>query len=594
MKKILFLIISVTLMCILCSCGGDEKYNHLEFYPQDDGKYHVGLADSVNREEITDLADVEIPVFYKGRLVDGIAGRGFSGCKNLTEFNLPSHIVEIDDAAFENCGFESLTIPMHIKKLGYHAFSSCHKLTSVDFKGLTTEIESGVFISCISLTDVKLPAGLREISTTVFEFCTALEKIEIPRGVRSIGGAAFRYCENLKGINLPDGLLEIGDQVFSGCIAITEISIPDSVIHLGKDAFKDCSSLTKAHFGGPEVITMDEVNSMRELTHVSFGEGVKEIGNLCFTNAKKLESVTLPSGIRSIARAFTWSVALQYHSYGGGFYLGNEENPYIYLIASNGVSELDIHPDTKIINDEAIATCGNLTEIILPDGIRSVVGIDLSSAVPELLNEYKGGYYLGTRDNPYHLMYGTVYGADDSVEIHPDTVIISTNALSTWHNLSHLHIPAKVSSIIPVISRHANNLTEITVDPENKHFKSEDGVLYSADGKTLICYPKMKEGDSFDIPIGVNTIAPYAFHSAQITNISIGGDVKEIGNYAFYGCEKLERFTLHKTVSLIGGSILNSAVACDVIFVGDEKDLDKIIIFLDNYYLYPEEVLFVK
>ena len=131
MKKTLLSIISVLLICILCSCSDEGQHKQLEFYPQNDGRYHVGLTDSVNREDITDLEDVEIPLFYKGRLVDGIAAYGFAGCKNLTQLDLPLHILELGDEAFAGCGFESLTIPMHIKNVGVNVFASCQKLTSV-------------------------------------------------------------------------------------------------------------------------------------------------------------------------------------------------------------------------------------------------------------------------------------------------------------------------------------------------------------------------------------------------------------------------------------------------------------------------------
>jgi len=76
------------------------------------------------------------------------------------------------------------------------------------------------------------------------------------------------------------------------------------------------------------------------------------------------------------------------------------------------------------------------------------------------------------------------------------------------------------------------NLSEITVDQDNKYFSSEDGILYSKDKKTLCYYPAERQcdGNSFKIPADVETIAYNAFleYNEHLCSVFIPKTVKSI------------------------------------------------------------------
>ena len=75
----------------------------------------------------------------------------------------------------------------------------------------------------------------------------------------------------------------------------------------------------------------------------------------------------------------------------------------------------------------------------------------------------------------------------------------------------------------------------ITVAQGNESYASVDGVLYSKDMTTLVCYPANKEGQSFTVPSTVTTFGTYCFSYARnIKEFSFGeSQVKTIERLAF-------------------------------------------------------------
>ena len=87
-------------------------------------------------------------------------------------------------------------------------------------------------------------------------------------------------------------------------------------------------------------------------------------------------------------------------------------------------------------------------------------------------------------------------------------------------------------------------LTEIKVKEGNTYYKEIDGVLYTADEKTLVAYPagKVLEGENgvFTVPASTEKLANYAFCGTQnVSTVVLPESLKVIGNCAFKGCSKL-------------------------------------------------------
>lgn len=73
---------------------------------------------------------------------------------------------------------------------------------------------------------------------------------------------------------------------------------------------------------------------------------------------------------------------------------------------------------------------------------------------------------------------------------------IGDEAFRHCNSLKKIEIPASVTSIGDLAFKQAGgaHLAEINVAADNKNYSSIDGVLFSKDGKTLICYPTGKVG----------------------------------------------------------------------------------------------------
>ena len=96
------------------------------------------------------------------------------------------------------------------------------------------------------------------------------------------------------------------------------------------------------------------------------------------------------------------------------------------------------------------------------------------------------------------------------------------------------------------------SLEYIGVDSNNPYFKSVDGVLYSKDGKILIKYPPLKNGSSFTVPEGVESINKHAFaRNKNLKNVIIPNTVTSIGIRAFMFSEALEDIVIPNSVTKV-------------------------------------------
>lgn len=127
------------------------------------------------------------------------------------------------------------------------------------------------------------------------------------------------------------------------------------------------------------------------------------------------------------------------------------------------------------------------------------------------------------------------------------------------NSVTELKIPASVTTIYPQYTGdnpegyfRADSLENIIVDENNQNFSSKDGVLYNKDKTKLIYYPYAKNGDTFDIPSGVEEIGYNAFFDSRLTKITIPETVTIIGNGAFPSCENLESIIIPDNVTMIG------------------------------------------
>lgn len=95
-------------------------------------------------------------------------------------------------------------------------------------------------------------------------------------------------------------------------------------------------------------------------------------------------------------------------------------------------------------------------------------------------------------------------------------------------------------------------LVDVSVPSDNIHYKSDNGILYTKNGLTLLRYPIGKSETSFTIPSGVLTIGSYAFYHSNLESIIIPSSVTVIDNTAFGYCKNLAQIDIPNSVTTIG------------------------------------------
>ena len=203
--------------------------------------------------------------------------------------------------------------------------------------------------------------------------------------------------------------------------------------------------------------------------------------------------------------------------------------PYYYITNSPYSGAISIpqtvdHDGTTYtvtaLGDGAFESCSNVTSLTLPATIRSI------------------------GSNCFYNCSFTSLALPDSLRF------IGDHAFSYSH-IASLHLPACFESFDDC-AFWARNLTSITVDEANPHYRSIDGWLYSKDSLTLCIVPDGTTG-SVAVPQFVRHIGKMAFgFGRNITAISLPEGLLSIGDFAFNCCETLDGIVIPSSVTRIG------------------------------------------
>lgn len=104
------------------------------------------------------------------------------------------------------------------------------------------------------------------------------------------------------------------------------------------------------------------------------------------------------------------------------------------------------------------------------------------------------------------------------------------------------------------------------VDGENGSFSVQDGVLYTADMRTLVLFPVGREG-SFEVPNTVEIIASRAFFGASVREVFLPGGLTEIRDNAFRE-SALENIEIPAGITSIGYQAFQDS-ALRTVTIGD-------------------------
>ncbi len=382
---------------------------------------------------------------------------------------------------------------------------------------------------------------LREITVNT------LKTISIPSSynglpVTSIGMDVFSGFASLAVVDLPSTLTNIGDYAFSGCESLTSIHLPASLASLGMLPFVSCLSLTS--------ISVDEANTnYSSIDGVLFNEAQDTL--ICFPNGKGT-SYTIPSSVTTLGHgAFFKSIFLEsvtipssVTTLGGSVFGFCESLNNVFLpntitsmgssvfVFCTGLTSVSLPSGLTVLPASTFQGCGSLPGVILPSGLTSIE-LDAFSGCSFLssISIPNGVTHIGSRAFQDCISLG-------NVTLPEGLLTIGGNAFTNCDTMTAVAIPASVTSIGDYAFAECSSLATISVAAANTVYAfTPDGVLYSEDMTTLICYPSGKTEATYVIPSSVATIVSNAFrNNPYITSVIIPISVSTIDYIGFNLC----------------------------------------------------------
>ena len=130
-------------------------------------------------------------------------------------------------------------------------------------------------------------------------------------------------------------------------------------------------------------------------------------------------------------------------------------------------------------------------------------------------------------------------------------VSLTDTALAKFKKLKRLTLSAN-TRFLTRDRFFCDTLEEVIVPEDNPYFTVKDGVLYSADMKTLIGPVSAKGVSELSVPKVTEKIAQFAFAQCnELTEATIPDNIYDIEEGAFAGCENLEKVTLPSELGCI-------------------------------------------
>ncbi len=217
--------------------------------------------------------------------------------------------------------------------------------------------------------------------------------------------------------------------------------------------------------------------------------------------------------------------------------------PEMGLTVSTSTEFIENGGEWKFIFSNGMAI---ITEYL---GAEPEITVPANLTITGYLNNVLGDYTF-----PVHSVAAGVFNQNEtvlSITVSEGICQLRPGAIFGCDNLKALYLPSTLEmedygfSTITEVPESCYALETLTVAPGNPDIKVVDGVLYTADGSTLLYCPPMNGITELTVPEGVELIGTSAFaYHTTLKKLVLPASVKAIGHWALSGTKALEELQM--------------------------------------------------
>ena len=533
--------------------------------------------------ESTSITAVTIPAS-----VAKIGYYAFKGTQSLTKLTIQDSATPIEFVTGYNTSFgttaKEVYIGRDINRTGdYSGERLLENAVKVTFGPKVTTIPNNLLSGQDSMHTLVIGDGVKTIGDDAFKSDRYGEpelSVTFGANVESIGARAFQSCFALKNITLPAKLKTIGSNAFDGTY-ISSITIPASVTDIEQYAFYSCGQLTYIKFeasskpvnfvtgyyrsfgdSAKEVYIGRDINRtgdyaaerlFNNITKVTFGSKVTEIGQNMFSNNNELATIVIGSGVKAIREGAFYNCGTTADIEELKVTMGAnvetlETNAFQYC---SKLKSITIPSKLKVIGTQAFQHCG-LTTLTIPANVNTInyyafqacdalASVRIEESTEPL--EFFTGYYRSFGDHPKTVFYGrnVVRTGDYTGE-------------RMFNKVTNLTISDKVTEIPNWMFDGNNELKDVTIgtgvkligESAFRNCGTSDDVTelkvklgVNVDSLAIRAFQGCTKLQTVSLPSSLKVIEEAAFQSTGLTTLSIPASVKRLGYYAFHACDSL-------------------------------------------------------
>lgn len=455
------------------------------------------------------------------------------------DFQHWTQLQTINEEAFCQSNIQTVYIPYKFTSLqciGKNAFNNASNNNGLSSFSYYNEERTNNDVR-IEYQTIIIPENLTEIGESAFNNCREAHLIydgtsEI-HCLTSIGDKAFFNNFALVDVDLQySNLKEIPENCFEGCALLTEILLPTTIKQIGKYAFKSCKLLQHI--------------DVESCTY--FGNSAFEDCEQLVIDIKKDAKITY-IGYAAFKKTMLYNLDLTNST------ITDIKNNAFYCC--NDLTNVVLPQGIRSINEEAFCGCG-IKNIQIPDGVTSL-GKNVFSSCTNLTNVElpKSLTQIGCDAFQYtkikELDLSNLTSLNDSIcrnceqltkiVLNKELNSIGDNAFDWCVSLTNINLPNKLNSIGN--NAFSNSGLSTIVLPQNLKFMGKSVFFNSKSLKTidasqtlLTCIPestfeKCINLTNIDLPNGLQYINKFAFENTRIEQITIPPTLKNIDKLAF-------------------------------------------------------------